>query len=50
MDHWLIYIHTNKLEGPQAKRFNSTDEIQEWTDEHENIKILDCVPCSEDDE
>lgn len=48
--YWLIYTHTDKLEGPQAKLFEDVEEIQPWIDERGNIKVLDCVPCSEDEE
>lgn len=47
MSYWLIYTYTDRLEGPRAKLFDDAEEIQEWIDEHKNIKILDCVPQSE---
>lgn len=49
MNYWLIYVHTDRLEGPQAKLFEmpEADEIQSWIDEHDNIKVLDFVPQSE---
>ena len=49
-DYWLIYTHTDRLEGPQAKRFEDGEDIQNWIDEQSNIKVLDCIPCSEDEE
>ncbi|ABQ23609.1 hypothetical protein [Clostridium kluyveri] len=49
-DYWLIYIHTDILDSPRAKCFYDVEEIQPWIDEQKNIKVLDCVPCSEENE
>jgi hypothetical protein len=49
-DYWLIYVHTDRLEAPRAKRFDDPEKIRSWVDKQENIEILDCVPCSKDEE
>jgi Zn ribbon nucleic-acid-binding protein len=45
--YWLIYTYKNKLTNPMAKRFDNPDDIQPWINERENIEVLDCVECSE---